>query len=147
MHHPRGLGPPPLRDVSGGLQRAPSEPPCGLRLTAPRQPYDISRPKNSKDPKTTTDHQNDSYTPPFYNCKPTTANTEQGENTGLHSAPYGEAAQAPSKSARQNLMPELPTIDSRPRIYSAPTNTATKKFSSIVPLPIVTHRLTTVSHA
>ncbi len=34
MHHPRGLRPPPPRDVTGGLQQGLSEPPCGLRPRA-----------------------------------------------------------------------------------------------------------------
>ena len=33
-HHPRGPGPPPLRNISGGLLEGLSEPPCGLRPCA-----------------------------------------------------------------------------------------------------------------
>ena len=99
-----------------------------MQLTASRQSYDISKPMNSKQPKTTPDQQNNSFTPTFHKCKPPTANTDQDENTGPHGAPYGEAAHAPGKPARQNLLSELPTIDSGPRTYSAPNNTATKSF-------------------
>ena len=49
MHHPRGLGPPPLRRVSGGPQRGPSEPPCGLRPRAnPMKLPDRRIPDNRK---------------------------------------------------------------------------------------------------
>ena len=49
MHHPRGLGPPPLRGVSGGQRRGPSEPPCGLRPCAnPMNPPDRSIPDKRK---------------------------------------------------------------------------------------------------
>ena len=34
MHHPRDMGPPPLRNVSDGLQCGPPEPPCGLQPRA-----------------------------------------------------------------------------------------------------------------
>ena len=53
MHHPRGLGPPPLRRVSGGQQRGPSEPPCGLRPCAnPMNPPDRRIPSNKKQHQT-----------------------------------------------------------------------------------------------
>ncbi len=49
MHHPRGLGPPPLRGVSDGQQQGPSEPPCGLRPCAnPMNPPDRRIPDNQK---------------------------------------------------------------------------------------------------
>jgi hypothetical protein len=99
-----------------------------MRLTASRQPYNISRPKNSRHPKTILGHQNDSFTPPLYNCKPTIANTKQGENTGPYSAPYGETTQAPNKSARQSLLLELPTIDSGPAFVACPLTQQLKSF-------------------
>jgi hypothetical protein len=74
---------------SAKCQRWSAARPLGaaMRLTASRQPYDISRQKNCKPPKTILDHDNGSFTPHFLNCKPTTANTDQGENTRPRSAP------------------------------------------------------------
>ncbi len=34
MYHPKGMGPPPLRNVSGGLIQSSSEPPCDLQPCA-----------------------------------------------------------------------------------------------------------------
>jgi hypothetical protein len=66
---------------------------------------------------------------------------------GQRCAPYGGAARAPSKTARHNPLPELPTINTGSCNYRTPTNTATKKFSPIVQLFTYTHRPTETSHA
>ena len=53
MHHPRGLGPTPLRRVNGGQQRGPSEPPDGLRPCAnSMNPPDRRIPSNQKQHQT-----------------------------------------------------------------------------------------------
>ena len=50
-------------------------PGAAMRLTASRQPYDITKPKNSRHTKTIPYLQKDSFPPLFYYCKPTSANT------------------------------------------------------------------------
>ena len=93
---------------------------AAMRLTASRQPYDISKPKNSKHPKTIPNHQNDPFTPPFYNCRPTTANTEQGESTGPHSAPYGEAARRPTNRRAKTSCLNCPQLTQGPASIAHP---------------------------
>ena len=126
-----------------------------MRLTALRQPpKDISRTKQPRQIKLTSRHlkpildtQNDSFATLPCVCNPTSANTGKRGRTRQRCAPYGEAAQAPSKTARQNPLPELPTINTDPRNYSTPTNTAAKNLPPRFQLLTDTHRPTKTSHA
>ncbi len=117
-----------------------------MRHTASRQPYDVSRPKNSRHPITTPDPQNDYFNLPLYSCKPTSATIEKRGITGPHSTLYREVTQAPIETARQNPLPALPTNDTGPRNHSEPTNTTTKNLFPRLPLPTETHYPLEISH-
>jgi hypothetical protein len=112
MHHPRGMGPPPLRNVSGMWSTVG---PLGaaMRLTALRQsPKDIFRhPKHSGNPKSTPNPQNDFFHQLPCDCKPISADTDKCGSARPRDAPYGGAKQAPRKLAYSNPLHELPTLN------------------------------------
>jgi hypothetical protein len=107
---------------------------AAMRLTASRQPYDISKLQNSKHPKTTPYPKNDSSTSSYYYFKPISTNAEQRGHTAPHSAPYGETARAPSETARHNHL-------HRPQLTQVPANVARLLTQQLKSLPPDSHCL------
>ena len=118
-----------------------------MRLTASRQPYDITNPKNSRHTKTIPYLQNYSFPPLFYYCKPTSANTEKCGSTGPHREPYGGALETTYKPAHPNPLHEPTTLKLRTFKFPVFPHTATNNLPSRIPMPTKAYQQTEASHA
>ena len=147
--HPYASPEGPGTTPSAESQRWSAARPLGaaMRLTASRQPYDISRPKNYRHTKPIPDPQNDYFPPLLCYCKPTSANTEKCGSTVPCRAPYGGAIETTHKLARPNPLPEPTTLNLWTCKFFTLPNTFTDNLLPRVPLPAETCRLIETSRA
>ncbi len=94
-----------------------------MRLTALRQPDDISKPMTTKQMKPP-GLCNDPYTTNPCICNPTPGNTGKRGRTKRRCEPYGGAAQAPSQTARFGPLPEPSYRNSRTGTTQIPPKAA-----------------------
>ena len=112
-HHPRGMGPPPLRIY----QRWSTVRPLGaaMRHTALRQsPKDFPGPKHTRKMNSNSTNK-DLHSLLLCECKPILTDFGKDGRAGLHAAPYGGAVHAPCSTDQPNPLPKLttPTFETR----------------------------------
>ena len=122
------MGPPPLRNVSGGIMRLVAY----RRLTALRQSptYTSKQPKNSGHPTITPQPPNGSCPDLFCNYRPISSGAEDRGNAGLRAAPYDSAVRAPGIPACAYPLTRTVITNNVSQTYPNSPNNASKTLES-----------------
>ena len=109
--HPHASPEGPGTTFSDKYQGWPTAEPLGaaMRLTALRQPKDISEPKNFKQTSQKPDRSNDVYPQLLKKCNLVSPEAGKCDNVGKHATPHGGAVQEPRNYACPHHLLELTT--------------------------------------